>query len=590
MQSPGNSYILTSRTAGALALIGAVAFASPAFALDKEQRSALKTARTQRDAGAWEDCVATLLIAPEFAEGKLLMAQCYEVGRLLVEAKRDAQAALVLAKDDKKKKKLTAEIEKYLDEVEGQLPKISLVGTEKVGIRKPLVTVDGSEVAADAIAEPIPHNPGEATITITGDRGNYKFRFETSVTCVEGETVVVDMTTQNLKSPFELCMEDAKTPREEQACRGDDPEDTDVDYKAGLEIATYNDDDALDAVSPSLSLAATHPTEGWNVGAHVMVDVISAASADIVATASRRFDDVRFASSLGGGYKIGPVTAGLNGALSVESDYIGRSVGLSARTDLLDKALSPQLAYTFGFDTLGRADTDFDVFHRKLQSHAINAGASLVVDGSTLVVAHATLQFELGDRSQPYRHVPMFSAEVVPSLPKGASPKLVAYARADVMPLEQLPQDRFRYALLLRGAHRLDESTTVRGDERLYIDSWGQFGSTTDARYFLDLDEKLRVDGHLRFHVQGPVDFWQFAYVVEEVPGRGVVLPELRTGNRELGPLLTATLGGGARYQITEMFSLQLQLAGIYTRFFDHLYIRDRIGVFTSTTAEVQVF
>lgn len=562
---------------------------APPGAVTTEQDTMLTTAKEFRDSGEWEECVAVLVGMPPFPDGKLVLAQCYAIGELYIEAKREAETAHDMAKADKNDT-LVTKIETYLEEVEVQLPKIKLLGINKVGIKSPVVKVDNKEVPEEKIGDPIPHNPGEASIDIGGDRGCHKFRYSTSVKFEKNETLEFDLSIQeDLKSPFELCTEDARTPREEQQCRIKcGVPDEDLNFRAGLEVASYNDNDNVDVLSPSIYLAAVHPTQGWNVGGHAIVDVVTTASADIVATASRRFDDVRFGGSLGGGYKVGPVTAGVSAAVSLESDYIGRTVGGSLSTDLFDKMVSPFVSYGFGFDILGRADTEFEIFRRDLQRHTINAGTSVVFSPSTVGVIGATVQVEKGDSSKPYRHVAMFPGNLVGNLPQGAAPALVATLRADAMPLEQLPTDRLRYAVLLRGMHRLDEST-IRGDERLYMDSWGQMASTTDLRYFLDFTEKVRFGGHLRFHFQGPADFWQFAYVADPLPNGSLVLPEIRTGDRELGPLLAATLGALGRYQLTENFALQIEAQGIYTRFLDHLYIVDRWGVFTATTAEIEI-
>jgi hypothetical protein len=67
----------------------------------------------------------------------------------------------------------------------------------------------------------------------------------------------------------------------------------------------------------------------------------------------------------------------------------------------------------------------------------------------------------------------------------------------------------------------------------------------------------------------------------------GYVLPKYFTGDRELGPLLTVTFGNGLAAQLTEVLALAVQIEGLYTQFFDHLYIVDRWGLFTASTLEL---
>lgn len=558
-----------------------------------EQKRAVVEAKKQLQNKDWEACLQTMIVATsisEFGEGKLTLARCQDQGGLLLEARRDAEAALELVKKEGNNA-LVAEIKDYLEELDNETPKIVIANIKKVGVRDAVVKIDGQEIPKEKIDEPIDHNPGTANIQITGKRGGTDFSFTKDVKFQRKETLRFDLAEFELDSPFQQCMKTARTAREERACKEKfGVLEEGLNLKAGLEVSSYNDNDNVDVLSPALFVAAVQPTQGWNVGASVIVDVVTTASADIVSTASRRFDEVRVGGSLGGGYKIGPVTAGLTGGFSTEPDYLGRTVGMNARADLFEKMVSPIVSYSYGFDTIGRSGTSFDIFSRDLQRHTINAGASIVFDAATIGAVVATAQLEFGDSSKPYRYVPMFpqaalDANVFADGP--AAPSIVAALRSDVMPLEQLPSERQRYAVLLRGAHRFDLGATVRASERLYMDSWGQMASTTDARFYWDLNEKFRLGPHARFHYQGPVDFWQKAYAVSFTPD-GVDLPDYRTGDRELGPLFSGTLGTEFRASISEMFSMSVYAEGIYTRFLDHLFLYDRWGVFTATTAEVE--
>ena len=303
---------------------------------------------------------------------------------------------------------------------------------------------------------------------------------------------------------------------------------------------------------------------------------------------------------------MGPVTPSVNGSVSIESDYIGRTVGGSISADLADKMVTPYVGYAFGFDILGRADTPFDTFSRDIYKHTFSVGSSFIFNAESLAVVAATIQLEDGDTSKPYRKVPLFDAGVVDSLPRGAEPALVAAARSQEAPPEQLPDSRQRYGVLFRYAYRFD-TATIRASERLYTDSWEQMASTTDVRFLWDFysaeggdgvgDEgypQLRFTPHARFHIQGPVSFWRRAYVV--VPGLVVVDEELRgqfdhpifrTGDRELGPLLSVSVGTGIRAGLTPLIALGVQVEGIYTQYLDHLYLFDRLGLFTASTMEL---
>jgi hypothetical protein len=150
--------------------------------------------------------------------------------------------------------------------------------------------------------------------------------------------------------------------------------------------------------------------------------------------------------------------------------------------------------------------------------------------------------------------------------------------RVPEKPLEQLPLSRRRLALTGRYAHRF-EGSTLRMEERVYDDSWGLFASSTDFRWIFDLGKRFELWPHLRLHAQTSVSFWQLAYVSGSTAGWS--LPEYRTGDRELGPLVTGEGGFGIRWYIgsreqPEQWALQLTGDAMYTQFLDDLYITSR--------------
>jgi len=568
----------------------------PPGQLTAEQTQAIETATKQLADGDWEGCLQTMIVSTsleDYAAGKLMLARCQDKGGLLIEANRDAMSGLELAKADGDDP-LTAEIEQYLEELDNETPKIRL--KIQSGIRDAVVKIDGAAVSAEEAKGSIPHNPGAAVIEVTGKRGGQPYEFRQEIRFARKETI--DLEVRSDVTPYQACLNKARTLGEKEECDRVFGRKEGLTFRGGFEVTSYNDDDHCDVLSPALTLAAVQPTDGWNVGGAVIVDVVSTASIDIVTTASPRFDDVRFGASLGGGYKLGPVTPAISGSISMESDYIGRTIGGSVSTDLADKMITPYAGYAFSLDLLGRADTEFDVFSRDIYKHTLSFGSSIIFDASTLGVVAGTIVVEDGDTSKPYRYVAMFDPDQVDTLPRGATPELVSRLRNSAPP-DQLPTTRQRYALLLRGAHRFDEAT-LRGSERLYIDSWGQMASSTDVRFLWDFwaaesegsdigYPQLRLTPHARFHIQGPVDFWRRAYV-GVFPGVDAAdYPVFRTGDRELGPLFGVTAGSGIRVGLTEVLALSFQAEGIYTQFLDHLYIFDRWGLFTASTLEIEV-
>ena len=236
---------------------------------------------------------------------------------------------------------------------------------------------------------------------------------------------------------------------------------------------------------------------------------------------------------------------------------------------------------------IGRARTPFSVFSRTLDYHSISLGMSRVVNPSLVVGVYADTVIERGDQSKPYRYVPVFAPDVAAAIPRGASPTLVADTRMQARPIEQLPLARERLGLTGRLAWR-GTSTTLRFEERLYADTWGQRASTTDARYFIDVGRRLTVWPHGRFNLQNGVDFWKRAYSATSAND----LPALRTGDRELGPLFTLGGGGGARIALgpdsaLEDLVLTTTVDGFWTSFADAIYVKERFSMLVTTALEI---
>ncbi len=361
--------------------------------------------------------------------------------------------------------------------------------------------------------------------------------------------------------------------------------------RATLETAAYTDSNNVSVLTPSVGFGIENVAGGAALRGSYLVDVVSAASPDIVSTASRRWSEVRQAGTLNAAYK--PRDLGLNVAASFsnEPDYLSYGGGGGINHDFDEKNLTLSFGFGFSRDTIGRHGTPFSVFSREVNRGSFQGGAAWVVNPSTLASLSLDVVVENGDQSKPYRYIPMFTPADAAQAQRGASLDWVTSHRLPERPLEQLPLNRSRFALSTRLAHRF-EISTLKLDERVYLDSWGLFGSTSDARWIFDVGKRFGIGPHGRFHVQNAVSFWQRAYVATPAPLWN--LPEFRTGDRELGPLWTATGGlatavylGGSSEPST--WALRLQVDGMYTSFLDDLYVTSRTGVIGTLSVEAEL-
>jgi hypothetical protein len=364
--------------------------------------------------------------------------------------------------------------------------------------------------------------------------------------------------------------------------------------RATLEMASYTDSDHVTVYSPSIAASVDNVTQGMSLRGSYLIDVVSAASVDIVSTASRAWHEVRNAGTLETEYKPHDFGVTIGGSVSSEPDYLSYGIGASIAQDFDEKNTTLTAGYGYGHDTAGRSNTPFSVFSRVIEHGTFNVGLTQVINRSTVGSLSGDLVLDNGDQSKPYRYIPMFNASVAANVPLGASIDWVNLNRLPERPLEQLPLSRQRYAITGRLGHRFDAST-IRLEERVYADSWLLVASTTDARWIFDLGRRFAIWPHAHFHIQSSVNFWQRAYVSNSGNENGSWdLPEFRTGDRELGPLRTISGGGGIRAFIgpsgdPQAWSLTLQGDVLYTDFLDDLYITNLTGGLATFSFEAEL-
>jgi hypothetical protein len=158
-----------------------------------------------------------------------------------------------------------------------------------------------------------------------------------------------------------------------------------------------------------------------------------------------------------------------------------------------------------------------------------------------------------------------------------------------VQPYEQLPLARDRYALGARLAYRFGVNT-LRLEERLYADTWEQLASTTDARLLRDFGRHVLAGLHARVTVQNSANFYRRVYHAVTAPE--IELPEYRTTDRELSPLLEPDVGGNVRWELSpESSKIGYALVGsgdvLYSHYLNSLYITNRLAFFGTVGVEV---
>jgi hypothetical protein len=541
-------------------------------------------------AGRLDDCITknqASLKLEEQPRTRLHLASCEARSGKLIDALGDAQKALAAGIDKRDVAVMRAARARTTDLL-ARIAHVTFVPPQVA--TEVTVTFDQRPVPAESLAKRFSVDPGKHTVHADGTVNHIPLSFDQEYEVKEGQLLTVQIV---LASPAPeyltggqlKCMLVAKTQEEVVKCLPQEHKNLVV--KAGFDIGGYADTDHVNVFSPSINSTVSSPTEGWNVGATYLIDIVTAASPDIVSEASPYYREVRNAGTVTGGYKPGLYGAQATAAVSREPDYLSVGGGLALTADVDDKLITPRLAGTYTHNVIGRSSTPFSVFHHNFDVTGLEGSSTFVLSPTSLVMAGFTVDFERGDQSKPYRYVPMFDPETSARVPAGATIDLVNSVRLPVRPLEQLPTSRNRYALGGRFAHRFS-SATLRIEQRLYYDTWQQAATTTDFRYIMDLTRALRVWPHLRFNAQNGANFYKLAYSATINPTTNqILIPTFRTDDRELSPLVTATLGGGARMALTpstatRQYGVSIQGDVAYTDFFDALFVLNRTAVFGS--------
>lgn len=349
------------------------------------------------------------------------------------------------------------------------------------------------------------------------------------------------------------------------------------------EYSSYADSNDVYVYTPAVSANVEKPLSGWSFGGSYLADIVSAASVDIISTATPAWQETRHAGTAQASYKPKAVGASVAGAFSREPDYLSLSAGGNLSIDLRQKTVTPLIGYTYTHDTSGRRHTPFSVYALELDRHTINGALNIIANPETLLTFTGDVILERGRQEKPYRYVPLFAPGVASQVPIGASADIVNQLRLPGKVAESLPHERNRYAVSMRVAQRL-ESSTFTIWQRGYVDDWGILASTTDIRMLFDISKRFYIWPHLRAHLQTGATFWTRAYTATFDDSGLATVPALRSGDRELGPLQGVTAGAGVRWNAgpdaqPSRFSVVFLGDGNLVHYSDAVYITSRTSI-----------
>ena len=337
----------------------------------------------------------------------------------------------------------------------------------------------------------------------------------------------------------------------------------------------YSDSDSVMVASPQLALHHDLDEAGGEASARVVVDMVSAASVDVVSHASKRFTEVRQEIDADVSKAFGRHLPSLGYRYSRENDYRSHGVTLGWR-ETLSPDTTVQASYGLTLDQVGRASDARDNAHG-LRTHNASLGLTQVLGPRSLARVMYTLTLEDGYLEKPYRFVPLFDqAGVDLAAARGEQLGLGSFARYSLpeRPAEEVPDLRAGHAFALRYLRWVAAlAASLRLDGQLYVDSWGLLAGTAEPALEFGLGGNLELSLRGRAYHQRAVGFWQRTYVVS--PGE---LPRYRSMDRELSSFSTLEGGLGLAYA-GKRFEAYAEGSFMNTWYRDYLFLDSRYAV-----------
>ncbi len=329
------------------------------------------------------------------------------------------------------------------------------------------------------------------------------------------------------------------------------------DWRAAFDTLLYVDDDHVTVVSPQATVAADLDDDGGEVHARAVIDVVSAASVDVISHATNGFQETRVGAELAASHRVGEWLPELRLVTSSEPDYLSLGAGAS----VVRRLGGPDTVLRVGWDSLhddvGQTGTSFDVWSRTLWTHALDLSLAQNLDDRTVVRGTYTLTVQDGYQAKPYRYVPLFDE---------------SGNRLSERPPEAVPELRVRHALALRALRWFPQlSLSVRADYRYYVDSWALQAHTLELAVVVPLGTGVRMSVLNRAHYQTSASFWQREYVL----GMDGELPRYRSLDRDLSREFVDTASLRVDWQ-RGAWRTYLDVGGQYSRFFDFLLLDTR--------------
>ncbi|WP_404802765.1 DUF3570 domain-containing protein [Marinobacter confluentis] len=261
----------------------------------------------------------------------------------------------------------------------------------------------------------------------------------------------------------------------------------------------------------------------WSVSGQYYVDSVSAASVDVLATASE-YTEERTEVTAGVDYLYERSILSLGYTNSSENDYEANTVYFSVSQEFFGGMSTITLGYANGWDEVGQRGNDS--FEEEADRRNYQFGLSQVVTANSLVGLDFEVVTDEGFLQNPYRQ----------------NRYLDGSDRGYGYQAERYPETRTSYSLAARALYYLPYRASIRAEYRYFSDTWGIDSHTYELAYVHALNPRWSLEGKARFYDQDQADFYSDLYAFENSQTH-------LARDKEMSSFSGITLGGGLVYE-----------------------------------------
>ena len=265
----------------------------------------------------------------------------------------------------------------------------------------------------------------------------------------------------------------------------------------------------------------------YSFQANYYVDMVTSASIDVLATASE-YTEERTEYSVGMDYLNDRTIMSVSYTNSTESDYIADTLGFTINQEFFGDLSTLTLGFTLGDDTVkatGQPD-----FEEALKRKRYSLGFSQILTKQLITSFSYETVIDEGFLRNPYRRarrVDNNDEDLVNDFIfiSPAENQLLCESAGSEVGGECYPETRNSEAFAIRSIYAINNRASIRGEYRIFADSWGVESNNVEIRYTQKLGSRWLIELRARQYRQSKgADFYQdnfdFSAITEEFYAR----------------------------------------------------------------------